>query len=66
VAVQIEEPLFCGATRDRLNNPEVQAPVAALAQRTLEAFLRDHPEQAEAIFAHLDEPHPVDTKTGMP
>jgi DNA gyrase subunit B len=66
VAVQLEEPMFSGATRDRLHNPEVQAPVAALTRRTVETFLRDHPDEAEAIFAHILDPCSVDPKTGMP
>jgi DNA gyrase subunit B len=66
VSVQIEEPMFSGSTRDRLNNPEVRAPVTALTRRALEAFLRDHPDEAEAIVAHILDPQPVDLKTGMP
>jgi DNA gyrase subunit B len=53
VAVQLDNPYYGAATRDRLNNPEIMAPVAHLAEESLDDFLQDHPDEAEAIADHL-------------
>ena len=64
VAVNLPEPQFNSAMRVRLNNLEVEGQVAALTRQTLEAFFRDHPDEAEAILAHILARRP--RTTGMP
>ena len=66
VAVRVEEPMFVGATHGQLGNREAAPLVAAAARQALEPFLRDHPDEAEAIFRHLRRPRRADPKTGMP
>jgi DNA gyrase subunit B len=53
VAVQVDDPHYGGNTRERLNNPEIEAPVARLVRECLDDFLHDHPDEAEAIAEHL-------------
>jgi DNA gyrase subunit B len=66
VAVRVEEPMFIGATHGQLGNREAVPLVAAAARQALESFLRDHPDEAQAILRHLLDPRRADPKTGMP
>jgi DNA gyrase subunit B len=64
VAVRVQEPRFQGSTMERLHNPEIEAPVARLVCDCLEAFLRAHPDEADAIADHLRAPAEADPKSG--
>ncbi len=52
ISVNLPQPQFAGATRDRLASPEAEGLVHALTRRCLEAFFREHPDEAEAIVRH--------------
>jgi DNA gyrase subunit B len=52
ISVNLLQPRFAGATRDRLASPEAEGIVHALTRRCLEAFFREHPVEAEAIVQH--------------
>jgi DNA gyrase subunit B len=64
VAVQLQEPYWNNAMKVRLNNVDIETPIARLTREALEAFLHDHPDEAEAILAHLRDPRPADPKSG--
>ncbi len=49
LSLYIAEPQFQGQTKDRLNNPEVTAPIDNLLRTSLENYLLGHPTQAKAI-----------------
>lgn len=49
VFVQMAEPMFEGATRERLNNPEVGVIIAAAVRAQLKDYFREHPAVAERI-----------------
>ncbi len=49
LSVYLEEPQFQGQTKDRLNNPEVSAPLDNLLRTSLENYLLGNPTQAKAI-----------------
>jgi DNA gyrase subunit B len=64
VAVHLQEPQWRGSTRQILNNPEIEAPVAGLAGDCLGDFYDAHADEAEAIAEHLADPRPADPKSG--
>ncbi len=49
LSVYIQQPQFQGQTKDRLNNPEVAAPIDNLVRTGLENFLLGNPTPAKAI-----------------
>ena len=49
LSVYIQQPQFQGQTKDRLNNPEVTAPIDNLLRTGLENYLLGNPSQAKAI-----------------
>lgn len=53
LSVYVREPQFKGQTKERLNNPEVQALVAGAVAPALEQFLNANPKQAEALVERL-------------
>jgi DNA gyrase subunit B len=65
VSVWLDEPMYEGSTKYRLNNLHIDSLVARLTRQCLDTFLRDHPDEADAIRAHIREPYPADAKTGV-
>jgi DNA gyrase subunit B len=53
VAVSLQEPIFSGARRERLHNPEVEGLVRNAVSAGLMEFFRAHPEDAEAIATRV-------------
>jgi len=53
VAVRLNDAMFSGATRDQLENPEVEGIIASAARVGLSAHFDAHPEDAEAIARHV-------------
>jgi len=53
LSVYVREPQFKGQTKERLNNPEVQALVANAVAPSLEQFLNANPKQAEALLERI-------------
>jgi DNA gyrase subunit B/topoisomerase-4 subunit B len=49
LSVYIQQPQFQGQTKDRLNNPEVTAPIDNFVRTSLENYLLQNPTQARAI-----------------
>jgi DNA gyrase subunit B/topoisomerase-4 subunit B len=49
LSLYVREPQFQGQTKERLNNPEVTAPVDGLVRTALENYLLQNPTQAGAI-----------------
>ena len=49
LSVYLQEPQFQGQTKDRLNNPEVSAPLDNFIRTGLENHLHTNPSQAKAI-----------------
>jgi DNA gyrase subunit B/topoisomerase-4 subunit B len=49
LSVYIQDPQFQGQTKDRLNNPEVSAPIDNFIRSGLENYLLGNPTQAKAI-----------------
>jgi len=49
LSVYIQQPQFQGQTKDRLNNPEVSAPIDNFIRTGLENYLLGNPTQAKAI-----------------
>lgn len=49
LSVYLQQPQFQGQTKDRLNNPEVTAPIDQLVRTALENYLLQNPTQARAI-----------------
>jgi len=45
----VQQPQFQGQTKDRLNNPEVTAPIDNFLRSGVENYLLTHPTQAKAI-----------------
>jgi DNA gyrase subunit B len=68
VAVQLQDPRFSGATKDRLESPEVEGVVRQAVRRRLAAFFRERPDEAAAICRQALEARDArltDAKTGM-
>jgi DNA gyrase subunit B len=55
LSVRLPEPYFEGATKSRLNNPEVESFVSLAVEQQLLAFLNGNPAHADAIFTHIRE-----------
>jgi DNA gyrase subunit B/topoisomerase-4 subunit B len=53
LSVFIEDPQFQGQTKDRLNNPELQAAVDSTVRPALEHWLNQNRTAAEAIVARI-------------
>ncbi|MGB0679888.1 MAG: ATP-binding protein, partial [Polyangiales bacterium] len=53
LSVYVSEPQFQGQTKDKLNNPEVTAPLEGAIRGALEQWLNDNPSSAEAIVARV-------------
>ncbi len=53
LSVRVQEPHFVLATRERLYNPEVIAPIRQATRPNLGRFLATHPVDAEAIFRRV-------------
>jgi DNA gyrase/topoisomerase IV subunit B len=49
LSLYIQQPQFQGQTKDRLNNPEVSAPIDNFIRTGLENYLLGNPTQAKAI-----------------
>jgi len=49
LSLYVQQPQFQGQTKDRLNNPEVSAPIDAFIRGGLENYLHSNPTQAKAI-----------------
>ncbi|MCX8072903.1 MAG: type IIA DNA topoisomerase subunit B [Candidatus Binatia bacterium] len=49
LSVYLQQPQFQGQTKDRLNNPEVTAPIDNFIRTSLENYLLQNPTQARAI-----------------
>jgi DNA gyrase/topoisomerase IV subunit B len=49
LSVYLPQPQFQGQTKDRLNNPEVTAPIDNFVRTSLENYLLQNPTQARAI-----------------
>ncbi|HJK99428.1 MAG TPA: DNA topoisomerase IV subunit B [Polyangiaceae bacterium LLY-WYZ-14_1] len=53
LSVYVAEPQFQGQTKDRLNNPEVTAPLEGALRTALEQWLLDQKSVAEAIVGRI-------------
>jgi DNA gyrase subunit B len=53
VAVSLQEPVFSGATRGTLHNPEVEGLVRHCVWTGLTEFIQNHPQDAGAIAARV-------------
>jgi len=53
ISVYVAEPQFQGQTKERLNNPEVTAPVEGSVRTALEQWLHDNKTTAERIVARI-------------
>jgi DNA gyrase subunit B len=53
VALQLAEPQFCSAVRERLNNLEADGLVRSAVAPQLAAYLERHPDDARAIWARV-------------
>lgn len=53
VSIFVAEPQFQGQTKDRLNNPEVQAVVDSAVRPVLEQWLNNNQSVAESIVARI-------------
>jgi DNA gyrase/topoisomerase IV subunit B len=49
LSVYLQQPQFQGQTKDRLNNPEVSAPIDNFIRTGLENYLHANPSQAKAV-----------------
>lgn len=49
LSIYIQQPQFQGQTKDRLNNPEISAPIDNFIRTGLENYLLSNPSQAKAI-----------------
>jgi len=49
LSIYLQQPQFQGQTKDRLNNPEVSAPIDNFIRTGLENYLLGNPTQAKAI-----------------
>lgn len=49
LSIYLQQPQFQGQTKDRLNNPEVTAPIDNLLRSSLENYLLGNPTQAKSI-----------------
>jgi DNA gyrase/topoisomerase IV subunit B len=49
LSIYLQQPQFQGQTKDRLNNPEVSAPLDNFIRTGLENYLHANPSQAKAI-----------------
>ncbi len=49
LSIYLQQPQFQGQTKDRLNNPEVTAPIDNFIRTGLENYLHTNPSQAKAI-----------------
>jgi DNA gyrase subunit B len=69
VAVNLEDPLFAGQMKTRLNNPELEGMTDSLVTRCLENFQRSCPAEYNTLLDYLAERasrRPPDPKTGQP
>ena len=53
LSIFVTDPQFQGQTKDRLNNPEVQARIDQLVRPELEKWLNSNPSAAESIVARV-------------
>ena len=53
LSIYLREPQFQGQTKERLNNPEVTAPIDGFVRTALENHLLHNPTQANAIAARV-------------
>ena len=53
LSVYVPEPQFQGQTKDRLNNPEVQAQVEGTVRTALEQWLHDNQSVADSILGRI-------------
>jgi DNA gyrase subunit B len=53
LSVYVQEPQFQGQTKDRLNNPEIAAPVETAIRNALEHWLLEKSSVGEAIVARI-------------
>lgn len=53
LSVYLREPQFQGQTKDRLNNPEVAAPIESGIRTALEQWLLDNKSMAETIIGRI-------------
>ena len=53
LSVYVQEPQFQGQTKDRLNNPEIAAPVETAIRNALEHWLLENSSTGEAIVARI-------------
>ena len=53
VSVYVEEPQFQGQTKDRLNNPEITAPIETSVRTAFEQWLLNNKTSAESIIARV-------------
>ena len=53
LSVYVEEPQFQGQTKERLNNPEVQAQVDGVVRPAIEKWLNDNQSIADAVVARM-------------
>lgn len=49
LSIYLQQPQFQGQTKDRLNNPEVTAPIDNFVRTSLENYLLQNPSQARAV-----------------
>ncbi|WP_327280779.1 MULTISPECIES: ATP-binding protein [unclassified Streptomyces] len=56
VSVKLAHPVFEGATRSRLSNPEADAYVQEVVREHLTHWLDHHPNEAAAIIRHIRNP----------
>ena len=55
LAMTIKEPIFAGATRQRICNPEVEDLLFPVIDEWFSAYLECHPADANAIFQRVKE-----------
>lgn len=53
LSTYVEEPQFQGQTKERLNNPEVQAQVDSVVRPAVEKWLNDNKSTAESILGRI-------------
>ncbi|MFN8627166.1 MAG: DNA topoisomerase IV subunit B [Candidatus Binatia bacterium] len=53
LSIYVQQPQFQGQTKDRLNNPEVSAPIDNFVRTGLENYLLGNPSQAKAIAGRV-------------
>jgi DNA gyrase subunit B/topoisomerase-4 subunit B len=53
LSLYVQQPQFQGQTKDRLNNPEVSAPIDNFVRTGLENYLLSNPSQAKSIASRV-------------